>query len=180
MSSYDPDEAIGPDETAAQHAASDTDYTSADYDEFLKDAEKDDRIGDHDWLVSRVTHDFWQSGDPRIKIQGTLLTAGGQTKPKADLTVTPPPTPDWLKENASKLDTGMKKAIAGNVNIYRQLATHYGTTPEKITEGDVFRVKVIVTKKNATEGSQGFARVVAFKSKDQIGAAGTEAAGVPF
>lgn len=177
MSNYD-DENLVPDDKPL-HAASDVDYGSTDYDDFLKDAERDDRIGDHDWMVSRVTHDYWPSGDPRIKIQGSLLTASGQTKPKADCTISPPPAPDVIKAESSQWDSGKKKAIAQTINLYRQLKTYYNTTPDQITEGDVFRVKVIVTKKQ-DDGSGGFARVAAFKGPAELSEVGKETKVIPF
>lgn len=162
------------------NATSDSaDYSSSDYDDFLKDAERDDRIGTHDWLVSKVTHDFWPSGDPRIKIVGVLLTASGQNKPKADLTISPPPPASVIQAESRNWDGGKKKAIAQAITMYRKLAEYYQTSPEKIQEGDVFRVETAKTARKE-DGTGGFVRVVAFHSKDKLGADGQAQQGVPF
>lgn len=153
--------------------ASTVDYSSRDYDDFLKDAERDDRVGEHDWMVTSAVHDRWPSGDPRIKIIGVLLTASGKEKPKADLTISPPPAPDVVRAEAKDWAQGKKRAIAQTITMYRKLAEYYQTSPDKIQEGDIFRV---TTAKN----KDGFIRVVAVHSREKIGASSQEAASVPF
>lgn len=137
------------------------DYTDAAYDDLIKDAERDDRVGEHEFLVTGVLHDFWPSGDPRVKIRGLLLTANSA---KADLTISPPPSPEEVKADMANWDSRKKRAIAGVITIYRSLATHYQTTPERITEGQTFRVRTVKTKVGP-DGKGGFIRIVVFLPK---------------
>lgn len=125
------------------------------YDDLLKDAEKDDRVGEKNALVSAVVRDTWPSGDPRTKVQFVLTDAGNA---KADLTLSPPPSPEEVAAQKDSWDGKKKKAIAGAITIYRQLATHYGKGIDDVREGDTFRVK---TAKN----KEGFIRVVGFLPK---------------
>jgi hypothetical protein len=159
-------------------------YDDSAYDDLIKDAERDDRAGDHDFLVDSVVHDLWPSGDPRTKIRGVLLTANGA---KADLTLSPPPPPEVVRAESSGWTAAKKKAIAGAISLYRQLAKDYAKSPDvevangltPIAEGDVFRVKTVITKRN-DDGTGGFVRVIAFKSKAEVGAAGAAAETTPF
>lgn len=128
------------------------------YDELLKDAEMDNRVGDKQALVTTVVHDNWPSGDPRIKV-GFVLTDAGNAK--ADLTISPPPPPEVVKAEKKSWEQGKLRAIAQTVSQYRQLAQHYGISPEQIKEGDGFRVKTVKTRRDE-EGKGGFIRVIAF------------------
>lgn len=160
-------------------------YTDSAYDDLINDAARDDRAGDHDFIVNEVIHDYWEkSGDPRTKIKGQLLTANNA---KADVTLSPPPPPEIVAAEKASWEPNKKKAIAGAITLYRQLATEYGKSPDAevanglspITEGDVFRVKTIVTKRN-DDGTGGFVRVIAFKPKSELGKVGAETAATPF
>lgn len=161
-----------------------TTYSDSAYDDLIKDAERDDRAGDHDFVVDSVDHDYWPSGDPRTKIRGSLLTANSA---KADLTLSPPPAPDVVRAESKGWDAKKKKAIAGAITLYRQLAEHYAKSPDvevangltAIAEGDVFRVKTVVTKRTE-DGKGGFVRVIAFKPKAEVGVAGAAQEQVPF
>lgn len=141
-----------------------TNYNDPIYD----DLAKDDRIGSHDWYVTEIKHDTWPSGDPRTKIVGSILTASADNnggKPKADLTISPLPSPDEVRAGKDSWTRGKKMAISAARNIYKQLAEFYHKSPdenppngfETIQEGDTFRVHI---EKNR----EGFCRVVAFKS----------------
>lgn len=168
------DEAIGTEETNA----SSQEYGDA-YDRFVTDAAKDDAIGRHDWLVTQVTHDQWPSGDPRIKIVGQLIDVRGNNKPKADLTISPPPAPDVLEAEWADYDKGKQRAIAQSITMHKKLREYYQTSPDKIKEGDVFAVET-GRARATTPGQLGFLRVVAFHSKDKIGQAGQSHKDIPF
>lgn len=131
------------------------DYNDAAYRELESEAAKDDRIGDHRFMVTKVTHDTWASGDPRTKVVGNLLTAHNA---KADFTLSPPPAPEVVKAEKDSWDSAKKKAIASSVAMHRALAA-YGVTRENIAEGTELNVK---TAKN----KDGFIRVVAILPKD--------------
>ena len=144
------------------------------YDELLKDADTDGRLGDREALVASVTHDTWPSGDPRIKVKFVLTDARNAA---ADLTISPPPSPEVVKAEKASWEPGKLRAIANTVSMYRQLATNYGISPDQIKEGDVFRIKTVKTKR-LPDGSGGFVRCVAFLAKDGSVATGSTAA--PF
>jgi hypothetical protein len=133
----------------------------SDYDDFLNEAGKDDRIGPQTFLVSEVIHDTWPSGDPRMKFRGVLSSAGNA---KADLTVSPPPSPAVLKAEGATYESGKKRAIATTINLYKQLAQFYSKSPDNIKEGDEYKVQIVRTKRNE-DGTGGFLRIVAFLDK---------------
>lgn len=178
---YDPDEAIGTEETKplSQQMGEEPDYGSDAYAYFIDDAKKDDAIGKHDWLVTGVDHGYWPSGDPRIKIVGQLIDVRGNNKPKADLTISPPPSPATLKAEWETYDKGKQRAITQAITMYRKLREYYQTSPDKIVEGDIFAVETGRARAQ-NPGQLGFLRVTAFHSKDKIGAAGQSQSAVPF
>lgn len=133
-----------------------TDWNDAAYRELEKEANKDNRVGKHLFVVTEKREDTWPSGDPRVKLLGQLVTANSA---KADVTLSPPPSPEEVKAESSSWDSRKKKAIAQSIAIHRNLAKFYdGKTPETIEAGDEFSVE---TAKN----KEGFVRVVAFLPK---------------
>lgn len=138
-------------------------YDDAAYNQLLEDADKDDRIGHHTVVVNGVVDDTWPSGDPRRKIKFAYLDVKNA---KADLTISPPPSPEVVASESKTWDTGKKKAVAQTINIYRQLRKHYNKSPETVIEGDVFRVNVVKTTIKK-DGTGGFLRVTAFLAKDE-------------
>lgn len=133
----------------------------SEYDGFLADAEKDDRVGDQDLMVSEVIEDTWASGDPRVKVKGTLLTAG---QAKCDFTWSPPPPASVLKEQMATMERGKKKGIASSIELAKKLSLWYGKRVTDLKAGDVVRVKCVKNK-------EGFIRVVAILPKTDIGKA---------
>lgn len=138
------------------------------YNELLKDAEIDKRVGDHDALVQKIVKDKWPSGDPRTKVNFVLLTANNA---KADWTFSPPPPPEVVKAEKDSWEPGKLKAIANSVAMLRQLIKEYGVTIDAdgypdISEGDRFKVKTTKTRREQ-DGSGGFIRVIAFLAKDR-------------
>lgn len=145
--------------------------TYDDYADFLSDAEKDDRIGDQDFMVSDVVGDTWQSGDPRWKINGVLVTANSA---KCNITFSPPPSAAELKAQGATMEAGKKKAIAGQIRMAQKLAEYYGKAFESLKAGDLIRVKTVKNK-------EGFIRVIAVLPKGQIGTSAPKAADdIPF
>lgn len=141
-------------------------YDNAAYDELLNEAKVDHRVGDHDFLVSQTISDTWESGDPRFKANGTLLTARNA---KADLTWSPPPPADVVaaelarakKNEPGAWEPGKIKAIANSISIAKQCAQHYGIMPNQLREGAVYRVKTVKTR-TEKDGTGGFIRIIAF------------------
>lgn len=133
------------------------------YDDFVNDALKDNRVGDHEFMVTDVKMGKWSdlkpglSNDPYYRIGGSLLTAG---KAKTDFTWSPPPPADVLKAEKDTMDEAKKKAIATAISLAKQLTQFYGKRIQDLTIGDVFRVKTVKNKDK-------FIRVVAILPKDQ-------------
>lgn len=138
-------------------------YSGDVYDNLLKDAEKDIRVGDHDAICVKRALGTWPDGEPRYKFDFNLLTAGNA---KADLTWSVPPSAEVIqaeKEEWGKSKEGQRKmrGIAHNVAIAREVIKHYNKLPLDIQEGEKFRVKTTKTRRD-DEGKGGFIRVIAF------------------
>lgn len=151
------------------------------YDELIKEAEIDKRVGDHRALVQNIVKDHWPEqygGHARTKVNFVLLTANNA---KADWTFSPPPPPEEVKAKKATWEPGKLKAIASSVAVLRQIIKHYGVTIDaegypSISVGDEFNVKTAKTRREA-DGSGGFIRVIAFLEKDRpVGEEATKAA----
>lgn len=138
------------------------DYNDAAYDDLIKDAEKDSRVGDHTAMVTEIERGAWDDGQPRLKVKFNLITANNAA---ADWTFSPPPPPDVMATERTAWEDKKKRAIASTVTMVRQLAEHYSTTPGKLKVGDTFKVKTAKTRVDK-EGKGGFIRIVAFLAKD--------------
>lgn len=175
------EEAISNDDLqgAPQTMGTETDYSDSAYDKLAEEAKKDDATGQHDFLVEERSQGYWPSGDPYIKIIGRLIDVPGNNKPRADLTWSPPPSPEEVMRDMATWDKGKKMAITKAVTIQKKCREHYSKNIEDIEEGDVLRVETY--RERAKEpGRLGFLRVAALHSKDKIGQAGQSQALVPF
>ena len=138
-----------------------TDFSA--YDDFVKDAETDQRVGEHDAVVDSVELGAWPSGDPRWKVKFMLITA---SMASCDMTLSELPSPEQLKSDTG-MATGKKRAIAGQIRLYRELAENYNVTDVmKIEKGDTFRIKTVKTRIDPMTGKGGFIRVIALLPKD--------------
>src|ERR1700738_3810620 len=135
-----------------------SDYTDKAYDDLLADA-------------------AWPSGDPRKKVDGVLLTANSA---RADLTISPVPSPEVITAEKASWPTAKKRAIANSISIHRQLKEHYAQEPDDIAAGTVYRVETIKTKVDQATGSGGFIRIAAFLPKTAGVAAENGKEKVPF
>lgn len=140
--------------------ATDYNWNDAAYSELESEANKDDRLGDQTFMVTEVRNEQWPSGDPRIKVLGILTTARSA---KCDLTVSPPPAPEVVKELMPTWEPNKKRAIAQTISIYRDMSKHYGKTPETLAQGDEINVKIVKNK-------EGFIRVAAILPPGDLGA----------
>jgi hypothetical protein len=134
------------------------DLSNPAYDELLKDAAVDNRVGDHDAVIIKAVHDNWEpqyGGGPRSKLQFLLKTANDA---KADVSWSPPPSPEEMAQK-STWDRKRVQGVAGAVTLGRQALQHYGKTPNQMQEGERYRIK---TAKN----KDGFIRVIAFLPRD--------------
>jgi hypothetical protein len=144
-----------------------SDNNYGEYDSFLQEADKDDRVGDHDFMVESVDESYWPSGDPRFEVRGVLTTAHNAS---VRHTWSPPPAAAVLKETGGSMDGNKKKAIASAIRFAKTLASEYGKSVQTLKAGDVFRVKTVKTKIDA-EGKGGFIRIVAVLPKSHVGKA---------
>jgi hypothetical protein len=143
------------------------------YDELLKDAATDKRVGPHELMVSKVVNDKWPSGDPRTKITFVILTANNKT---ADMTWSVPPSVEEVKTKKAEWPEEKVRGIAGAITLARQCIQHYGKTPDQLREGERVKGQTVKTRRDA-EGKGGFIRVVAFLAKDHaVGEQATQAA----
>lgn len=151
------------------------------YDQLLREAEKDNRLGDHDALVSKVVLDQWDDGRPRQKVTFVLLTANNA---KADLTLSQLPTPEQVKAESATWEPGRKRGVANSIAICRQLAQHYGMAIDpalgmpRFVEGTKYKVKT-GKRSDKNDTSKYFVQVIAFLSKDHAVGSQVAAAGAP-
>lgn len=151
------------------------------YDELLKEASVDNRIGAHDAIVSKVVNDTWDDGRPRQKTTFTLLTANNA---KADLTLSQLPTPEQIRAEKDTWEPSRKRGIANSISVYRQLAEHYGvpmlaTGVPDIREGQRYKVQT-GKRTDKNDRSKYFVQVVAFLPKDHaVGSQVAQQAGTP-
>ena len=119
------------------------------YDSFLKEADRDDRVGDQDFMITDIVDKSWPSGDKFKKVQGQLLTANGA---KADFNLQALPSTEELAQ-AGTWETGKKRGVAQGINMLKSLDKFYGKTADTLVPGDELRVKCVKSK--------GFIRIVA-------------------
>ena len=143
------------------------------WDEFLADAERDTRVGKHEFEVTSVVQDAWPSGDARYKIKGVLLTSGNA---KCDLTMSAMPTVEAAK---AETDPKRKRGIALSVRNHLALAKYADKKIEDVGVGEVFRVET-------SKDKEGFVRVQRILEPDAALGAATGSSGkksdshVPF
>ena len=135
------------------------DFNDPAYAELASEAAKDDRVGDHTFMVTERREETWPSGDPRIKVLGVLTTARSA---KCDITVSPPPSPEVVKEMMATWEPNKKRAISSTITLYASMQKHYGKTPETLDVGDEVNVRTVKNK-------EGFIRVVAILPPGDLG-----------
>lgn len=146
------------------------------YDELLKDAATDKRVGPHEAVVAKIVNDKWPSGDPRTKIDFVLLTANNK---KADATWSEPPPIEEVKAHKHEWPEEKVRGVAANITLARQCLQHYGKLPNQLVEGERVKIQTVKTRRD-NEGKGGFIRVVAFLSKDHaVGEQAAQAAASP-
>ena len=138
------------------------------YDDFLKEADKDDRVGHHKAIVVNREDRIWPSGDPFTKVVIELLTAN---RAKADFNIQPLPTPEQIKAESGTWTTGKKKAIAAAISLQKNLLRYYGKKADDLKVGDEIAVNIVKNK-------EGFCRVAAILPP--TGAEGKPKSDVPF
>lgn len=144
------------------------------WDELDKEASVDDRLGNHDFLVDKVTEGVWPSGDPYYELDGRLTTASNFNLKQR---FSPAPTDEEAAANRANWDKQMKRAMVlahGNAVV---LAEHYHTKLEDIKAGDTFRVKTDYQTKDGKK----YIRLIRFLPKTEaLTGNGTDSSDIPF
>jgi len=136
-------------------------------DEAQKWADVDDRLGDHDVIITEVTAGAWDDGRARINLRGELLTCNHF---KFSATISQPSDAGDLAAAKSEGKKMHARAMAMNNNIISQLKEHYEVVPDQIKEGDKFRIKTgKQMDKKDEERKKYFIRLIAFLPKEAIG-----------
>jgi hypothetical protein len=154
----------------ATTSVADNDVSNSAYDEAARLADVDERLGNQDWYITDVSEEAWPSGDPYLKVKGTLLGHGTAI---ADLTLSPLPPPEEMA-NLKTWEQGKQFQVKRNIKIRRQFKELYGITdPEnQLKAGQIYAIK--------TEKVKGFIRVKELRAKSQISQQGVSTAAVPF
>lgn len=139
------------------------DYSSDAYKKFLDDADRDDRLGDQDFLVTEKSRGAFPSGDPYFKLNGVLSSARNA---KFNITFGVPPTPEQLPT----LPAERRRGAALTIKLLKELREYYNVSPATIEEGTTIRVKVGKDKEDK-ETKQYYLRAVDIKPKSEIGKA---------
>lgn len=130
-------------------------------DDFIAEAEKDNRVGDFVATVKAIEPKTWPSGDPFDRLIVELPVGG-----TADCNIQAIPSEEALKAVKAGGDRNKIRAIASSITLVRQLEQHYGTADAKrLMVGMPIEVKTVKTKvKESLTGGRtgGFIRVIAF------------------
>lgn len=114
------------------------------WDDLDKKASEDNRVGNHDFTVDKITTGDWPSGDPFVELEGRLVT-------HENLNLRSRFSPEPSEERAAAvLASGDRRAIKSVNFAHIQAAMmreSYGKTVESIQPGDTFRVKVVYEDK---------------------------------
>ena len=146
------------------------------WDDLDKEASVDDRIGNHDFTVDKVTSGEWPSGDKYYELDGRLVTAHNFNLRQR---ISPGPTEAEVVANKGSWDTNMKKAKLVAHQNDEVLEKEYGTSLDKIKAGDTFRVKTdYQTDRN--DKSKKYIRLVRFLPKTEALSSNGSDSNVPF
>lgn len=132
------------------------------WDDFLADAERDDRMGKHVALVKSRTDGIWPPKDGYPESAYTKFALVLTTASNADLEMTysKPPDEPPTKEELATWTKGRKLGVANAVSLRRQLAQFYGKTFSDLRDGD--KVGVKVEGRKSKKDGRVYPRVVAF------------------
>jgi hypothetical protein len=108
------------------------------WDDLDKEASVDDRIGNHQFTVDKVTTGTWPSGDVYYEIDGRLTTANNFNLRQR---FSPAPSEEDVVANKASWDQATKKAMLLAHQNAEVLEKEYGTSIEQIKAGDSFNVK---------------------------------------
>src|ERR1043165_8675334 len=108
------------------------------WDDLDKEASVDDRIGNHEFVVDKVSSGMWPSGDVYFELDGRLTTASNFNLRQR---FSPAPSEEDVVANKANWDRNIKKAMVLAHQNAEVLEKEYGATLQTIKAGDSFRVK---------------------------------------
>lgn len=134
------------------------------YDDFLNEAGKDDRVGKHRVIVTKIGDGEYEgrNGDaakPYKEIKFKMSSGS-----EIDLRWVKPPDVAPSKELLKLMDRAVSQGIVQSVTLRRQLAQHFGKSFENLHEGDALAINVEL-RKSKKDGKY-YPRVVAFIPAD--------------
>jgi hypothetical protein len=143
------------------------------WDDLDKEASVDDRIGNHQFTVDKVSSGTWPSGDVYYELDGRLTTAGNFNLRQR---FSPAPSEEDVIRNKATWDRNMKKAMVLAHQNAEVLASEYGTKLEDIKAGDTFRVKTDYQTKDGKK----YIRLISFLPKDASLSTNGHSEKIPF
>jgi hypothetical protein len=138
------------------------------WDDFLADAEKDDRLGKHKAIVRSITDDKWEAknGYPEQPYKKIAFVLGTANNADIDMAYVDPPENPPTKEELATWTKGKKMGVANAVSMRRQLIQFYGKDIHGLREGDIVGVKV-EARKSKKDGNK-YPRIVAFVPLSEV------------
>ena len=128
-------------------------------DDFISNAEADNREGHRTVMVTDNTPKTWDDGGTNANLSLTILEAPG-SKLFCNLMSGPLPSEEMLEAVAESGDSRKIRGTSFGLRLRKQLKEHYGVEdPATIAQGDQFCAKLEKDKKT------GYIKVRAFLSK---------------
>lgn len=122
---------------------SDTDFDFSGYEQLFKEADKDNLVGKHNFMVTGTPIlGAWDDGRDRYDINGVLTDVGSM---KFSFSVSALDTPQQIRD---EIDPKIKRSKILNATHWAALAK-LGLRPDKLKDGDEFRVDLYREKPKA-------------------------------
>lgn len=146
------------------------------WDDLDKEASVDNRIGNHDFVVDKITDGEWEPGRKYRELDGRLVTADNFNV-RQRFNVTPPE--DVVQREKANWDQRTKKSVNYSHQMDVVLEKEYGLNLVQIKPGDTFRVLTdLETDKNNKEKK--YVRISKFLPKDAVLSTNGNSSDVPF
>jgi len=147
------------------------------WDDLDKEASVDNRIGNHEFLVDKVTPGNWEDGRPYYELDGRLTTASNFNLRQR---LSPAPPEDFVRANKASWDQRMKRSISLAHQNDEVLAKEYGTSLDKIQPGQTFRVKTDY-ESDKRDKTKKYVKLISFLPKTaKLSGNGLSADDIPF
>jgi hypothetical protein len=129
------------------------------WDDLDKEASVDDRIGNHQFVVDKVSQGVWPSGDPYVELDGRLTTAHNFNLRQR---LSPGPSEEDVAAQKSSWDRETKWMKLQAHKNDEVLEKEYGISLDQIKPGDSFNVKTDYQTKDGKK----YIRLTSFLPKD--------------